>query len=152
MLPTCPECSRPLRSQRIYSSVHGRVCPEGDGVLVEDAHLRTLVDEATVQRLRRLIGTSPPGLMACPSCSTAMHVIVVRDVAARGCQACGALWFPGDAIERHVREVRQRQLGRSSFAVRPDVAMLGEDVQPTEVVAGLLAYYGLGSEGSAMSA
>lgn len=146
--PACPACHRELEAKAIHASVFGRACPKKHGVLVEDAHLRALADEATVQRLRGLITEGVAGAVACPACATLMRGIEVQHVPARGCPACHALWFSEEAIQLHVLGVRRRQHGEGSFAGRADVSRMGADLQPTEVIAGLLAYFGMGSDGS----
>jgi Zn-finger nucleic acid-binding protein len=140
-----------LRDEQ-HAMVRSHMCPEGHGLLLEEANLRQVVGSDTIERLHELIEGAAPAGLDCPVCMQALSGVRVQDVPARGCSVCGALWFDAGAIEGHVRDVRRRESGAASFTARYDVARLGADLQPTEVVAGLLAFYELEPTGSPSNA
>lgn len=143
----CPVCRAPLRPEQ-HAAIGSRTCPAGHGLLLQDEELRRVVGTSTIVRLHDLAEAGPRQAQACPVCLQPLHGVELQGVPARGCVVCGALWFDQGSIEHHVREVRIREHGAGSFAARDDVERIGANVQPTEVVAGLLAYYELDPSGS----
>jgi len=135
-----------------HAAVRSRTCPNGHGLLLEDTNLRRVVASSTIDRLHGLIDAAPEAGLGCPVCLHKLHGVELKGVAARGCPACGSLWFDRGAVERHVHDVRRREWGAASFSAREDVENLGADLQATEVVAGLLAYYELELTGAPSSA
>jgi len=147
----CPICRASLRDVR-HGAVGSLTCPDGHGLLLNDSNLRAIVGTETIGRLHQLIEDAPGSASKCPVCLQPLHGLSVQGVPARGCAVCGSLWFDAGAIEGHVREVRRREMGPLSFSAREDVGRLGPDLQATEVVAGLLAFYELEPIGSPSNA
>lgn len=139
----CPYCAIPLILQAQKMTLQIQSCPRHHGVFVGSEQVHHVVAHPAAQRLQRAIRAGVPTSQTCPSNGDPLRQVQLEQVTAKGCAACGSLWFDHDTLLNHVLEVRRRAWGVNSFAARVDVNRDAATFLPAEVVAGLLTDYEL---------
>lgn len=132
-----------LRPDRTKMNVEVDVCPQDHGILLDKRDLEAIVGPAATADIIGIAAKSDHLTGPCPNCAAPFRAMVVNNVAARGCAACGDLWFDNGDLKSHVLEVRRRAYGERSMAARMDVMRDATSFMPSEVIAGILTDYQL---------